>query len=85
MGCFFLDHSCILTAALPLVRSASPFNETGSCDKQERQIQPIGGQRTAVTHFQSSHLLKKKKSNFFHHTPIQISFGTMNERLFMLS
>lgn len=56
MGCFFLDHCCILTTALPLVRGASPFIDTGSCDKQEQDIHPIRAPRTEVTHFQSHFL-----------------------------
>lgn len=41
MGCFFLDHCCILTAGLSLACAASPFIEAGSCDKQEQYFQPI--------------------------------------------
>ncbi|KAG8002653.1 hypothetical protein GBF38_015159 [Nibea albiflora] len=43
MGCFFLDHCCILTTALPLVQGAALFIETGSCVKRDRHFQPIRG------------------------------------------
>lgn len=54
---------------------ASPFTETGSCDKQEGRFHPIRGTQTKVTHFQSdflwlnqcSHLLAKTH-NFHTHT-----------------
>lgn len=73
MGCFFLDHCCILTTALPLVQSAAPFIETGSCVKRDRHFQPIRGSSPEVTHFQShflwwnqcSHLLAENL-NFTH-------------------
>lgn len=89
MGCFFLDHCCILTTALPLVQSAAPFIETGSCVKRDRHFQPIRGSSPEVTHFQShflwwnqcSHLLAENL-NFTHtHTNV----WTMNWSLLMLS
>lgn len=45
MGYFFLEQCCILTAALPLVHTASPFTKTGSWNKQQRRFHPIRGPR----------------------------------------
>ena len=56
MGCFFLDHCCILTTALPLVDRAPLFIETGSCDKQDQHFRPIRGWCNKVTHCQSHFL-----------------------------
>lgn len=48
----------VASSPLPshLARWATPFRETGSCDKQDQHFQPINGQKTAVSHCQSHFL-----------------------------